>query len=311
MKKENDFIKGLSAYITALCAKKRYSTAKSYQDALNSFRRFSGLGEIPYTFINRELLQRYQAWLLGKGCSLNTVSTYMRRIRHIYNLAVEADEASFIPNLFKGVFTGVESKRKKALPKETLERVIRTEVEDPDLRRVQLAVRLMFAFCGMAFVDLAHLKGENIRDGVLLYHRQKSGSLVQVEIPPEALPLLEELSDGTDAGSPYLFPFLSGRKEGEEAYKEYVSALTRFNGNLGRLAESAGVTAPFTSYTIRHTFATALKERDVPIEVISELLGHTSIKTTQIYLKSFSLERLSAVNRACFESVCGYAQNTG
>ena len=44
--------------------------------------------------------------------------------------------------------------------------------------------------------------------------------------------------------------------------------------------------------------------QDVSIEVISELLGHKSIKTTQIYLKSFSLERLSTVNRNCFESVC-------
>ena len=44
--------------------------------------------------------------------------------------------------------------------------------------------------------------------------------------------------------------------------------------------------------------------QDVSIEVISELLGHKSIKTTQIYLKSFSLERLSKVNRNCFESVC-------
>ena len=76
-----------------------------------------------------------------------------------------------------------------------------------------------------------------------------------------------------------------------------------FNRNLRSLAETCGVGEPVTSYTIRHSFATTLKEQDVPIEMISELLGHTSIKTTQIYLKSFSLERLSAVNRACFESV--------
>ena len=61
--------------------------------------------------------------VVGQGRSLNTVSTYMRRIRHIYNLAVEANEAPFVPNLFKDVFTGVESKRKKALPREMLERM--------------------------------------------------------------------------------------------------------------------------------------------------------------------------------------------
>ena len=67
------------------------------------------------------------------GRSLNTVSTYMRRIRHIYNLAVEANEAPFVPNLFKDVFTGVESKRKKALPREMLERMFNAEYPGWDI----------------------------------------------------------------------------------------------------------------------------------------------------------------------------------
>ena len=96
---------------------------------------------------------------------------------------------------------------------------------------------------------------------------------------------------------------MSGTKTGEEAFREYTSALADFNSSLKELANACGVTEMVTSYSIRHSFATTLKEQDVPIEMISELLGHTSIKTTQIYLKSFSLERLSAVNRACFESV--------
>jgi len=124
-----------------------------------------------------------------------------------------------------------------------------------------------------------------------------------VEIPADVRLLLDELAVCTDKDSPYLFPFLSGKKTGEAAYAEYNGALLRFNCDLRSLAETCGVGEPVTSYTIRHSFATTLKEQDVPIEMISELLGHTSIKTTQIYLKSFSLERLSAVNRACFESV--------
>ena len=186
---ENDFVVGVLTYITCLREKKRYSTAKSYQDALRSFKCFCGREEIPYAYINPDTLLRYQSWLLAKGCARNTVSTYMRRIRHIYNLAVEANEAPFVPNLFKDVFTGVESKRKKALPREMLERMFNAPLEDPSLRRVQLTVRLMFAFSGIAFVDLTHLKWENIRDGILQYHRQKSGSLIQLEIPSGALRL--------------------------------------------------------------------------------------------------------------------------
>ena len=82
---ENDFVVGVLTYITCLREKKRYSTAKSYQDALRSFKCFCGREEIPYAYINRDTLLRYQSWLLAKGCARNTVSTYMRRIRHIYN----------------------------------------------------------------------------------------------------------------------------------------------------------------------------------------------------------------------------------
>ncbi|WP_165154761.1 site-specific integrase [Parabacteroides sp. ZJ-118] len=301
--KEKNFVAGTLAYMSKSRACGRHSTAKSYQDALNSFKRFRGSDEIPYTSIDNATLRLYQSWLQGNGCTPNTVSTYMRRIRHIYNLAVEAGEAPYIPLLFKGIFTGVESKRKRALPAGSLRSLMGAPEVGPKMRRTRLAFSLMFSFSGMAFADFAHLKRENIKDGVLSYHRRKSGSFIQVEIPAGVRLLLDELAACTDKESPYLFPFLSGKKTDEAAYKEYNAALFRFNRDLRRLAKACGVTCPLTSYTIRHSFASLLKEQDVPVEVISELLGHKSINTTQIYLKNFSLERLSAVNQACFESV--------
>ena len=68
---------------------------------------------IPYAYINRNRLLCYQSWLLDKGRSLNTVSTYMRRIRRVYGLAMENGEAPFSRYLFKGIFMGVKSKQKK------------------------------------------------------------------------------------------------------------------------------------------------------------------------------------------------------
>ena len=310
MKKE-DVVAGMLAYIAHLREVGRYSTAKSYLDALRSFKCFCGMEEIPYAYIDKERLLLYQAWLSKRGCMRNTVSTYMRRIRHIYNLAVEVGEAAYIPHLFKNVFTGVESKRKKALPSESLRLLMTSPVTDPQQKRTQSAFCLMFLFCGMAFVDLAHLRKEDIKEGILSYYRQKSGSLIQVEIPAEAQGLLNELAADTTEDSPYLFPFLEGMKTGEDAYKEYNTVLGGFNRRLKTLSESIGIRTRVTSYTIRHSFATTLKEQNVPIEMISELLGHKSIKTTQIYLKSFSLEKLSTVNKLCFESVYNYAPKVG
>ena len=116
---KKDLVEGMRLYIYKLRVDGRYSTAKSYQDALNSFMRFCGLEVIPYIYVNKENLRRYQAFLLNKGCTWNTVSTYMRRIRCVYNMAVEEGLAPYIPYLFKGVFTGIESKRKSGTEKNT------------------------------------------------------------------------------------------------------------------------------------------------------------------------------------------------
>ena len=73
---KKDLVEGMRLYIYKLRVDGRYSTAKSYQDALNSFMRFCGLEVIPYIYVNKENLRRYQAFLLNKGCTWNTVSTY-------------------------------------------------------------------------------------------------------------------------------------------------------------------------------------------------------------------------------------------
>ena len=113
---EKGFVEGVRRYMSQLREEKRYSSAKSYQDALNSFIKYSGTENISYSDINKANLHRYEAYLLEKGCMCNTVSTYMRRIRCVYNKAIEDGDAEYIPGLFQGVFTGVESKRKNPCP---------------------------------------------------------------------------------------------------------------------------------------------------------------------------------------------------
>jgi len=286
---EKGFVEGVRRYMSQLREEKRYSSAKSYQDALNSFIKYSGTENISYSDINKANLHRYEAYLLENDCMRNTVSTYIRRLRCIYNKAVENGEAAFIPSLFKGVFTGVESQRKKSLPLGDLNRMMTVPVKGEKLRKTQLTLCLMFQYGGMSFVDFAHLNRGNIKNGILDYNRQKTGTSMRLEVLDTAEAMYKELAGERGGDSGYLFPFLSGTKNGHEAYLEYNAALSRFNRNLRMLKEVAVIASDVTSYTIRHSFAMALKEQNVPIEMISELLGHKSIKTTQIYLRSFSL----------------------
>ena len=268
---EKDLVEGMREYISLLQKEGRYSSAKSYQDAMNSFIRYSGTDRIPYTYINKDTLRRYEAYLLEKGCMRNTVS----------------------------------------LPLGDLNRLMIVPVKGEKLRKTQLALCLMFQYGGMSFVDFAHLNSGNIKNGILDYNRQKTGTSMRLEVLDTAEAMYKELAGERGGGSGYLFPFLSGTKNGHEEYLEYNAALSRFNRNLKTLREVAGIASDVTSYTIRHSFAMALKEQNVPIEMISELLGHKSIKTTQIYLRSFSLDKMTVVNKSCFENVYNYMPEVG
>lgn len=303
---EQGLVKGIREYMAQLYDEGRFSTAKSYQDALNSFVRYCGTEHIPYVALNKENLRRYEAYLLERGSSRNTISTYMRRLRCVYNRAVDNGKAEYVPNLFRDVFTGIESRRKRSLSLEDQHRLMTAKVGDGELRKIQLAICLMYQYGGMPFVDFAHLRPVNIKKGMLDYKRQKTSTPIRMELLETEERMRKELAGDNLDTNGYLYPFLSGCKEGYGEYKEYNRALLKFNRSLRTLRKTVGIEADVTSYTIRHSFAMALKEQDVPVEMISELLGHKSIKTTQIYLRSFSLKRQTEVNLACFQGVYNY-----
>ena len=164
------------------------------------------------------------------------------------------------------------------------------------VRRAQDMFVLMFLLRGLPFVDLAYLRKSDLRDNVITYRRRKTGRPLSVTLTPEALELLKKYMN-RDSHSPYLFSLLKSGEGTKEAYREYQSALRWFNNSLKELARALHLKSPVTSYTLRHSWATIAKYRGVSIEMISEALGHKSIKTTQTYLKGFGLEERTEVNK--------------
>ena len=104
------------AYIRKLQEEGRFSTAHVYKNAVLSFTKFCTTPNIAFEQITRDNLRRYGQYLYEHGLKPNTVSTYMRMLRSIYNRGVEAGIARFIPRLFRDVYTGVDVRQKKALP---------------------------------------------------------------------------------------------------------------------------------------------------------------------------------------------------
>ena len=262
-----------------------FSTAHLYGYAVSSFSEFLGRDVIMFNDITPEVLRLYEKYLIRTSHSYNTVSTYMRMLRAIYNKAVMAGLAKFVFNLFHKVFTGIDRNHKKALDEPKLKEILTGDVKSPVLKRVQLMAAAMFRLCGMPFVDLQHLDIDSVVDGILKYNRHKTGTSINIPVNRNIRKLITQLSvPNFDLGT-------------EDGYKSYQSLLRKFNAGLKRLAKALNITAHVSSYTFRHSWATNALRHHVPVEVISSALGHADIRTTQIYLKGFNAQEIGKANR--------------
>ena len=289
-------------YIDRLREEGRYSTAHVYKNALFSFSVFCGTCNVSFRQITRESLRLYGQYLYENGLKLNTISTYMHMLRSIYNRGVEAGNAPFVPRLFHEAYTGIDVCQKRALTAAELHRLLFDDPRSERLRRIQDIASLLFQLCGMSFADLAHLEKSALENNILRYNRIKTKTPMSVEVLDSAMVKIDRLRSvrKSQPGCPdYLLDILCGDKsrKDEKAYREYQSALRWFNNSLKELARALHLKSPVTSYTLRHSWATIAKYRGVSIEMISEALGHKSIKTTQTYLKGFGLEERTEVNK--------------
>ena len=244
-----------------------------------------------------ERLKEYEDWLAGQQSSPNTISTYMRTLQAVYNRWMSPGIEGYNPVLFKDVYTKVESRTKRALTAEKMEQLRNTDFSVLTLRQQQVLTYflLMFMLRGMPFIDLAHLRKSDLRNRRITYRRHKTGKLMVVDVPPDAMRLLQKYRDKTD--SEYLFPLLHGGLFMEEHHHRYQETLRHFNRELARLMKQLLPGVSVSSYTARHTWATLAYHSGVPVGLISQSLGHSSIRVTMTYLKPFDAEVIDRINR--------------
>ena len=244
-----------------------------------------------------ERLKEYEDWLAGQQSSPNTISTYMRTLQAVYNRWMSPGIEGYNPVLFKDVYTKVESRTKRALTAEQMEQLRNTDFSVLTLRQQQVLTYflLMFMLRGMPFIDLAHLRKSDLRNRRITYRRHKTGKLMVVDVPPDAMRLLQKYRDKTD--SEYLFPLLHGGLFMEDHHHRYQETLRHFNRELARLMKQLLPGVSVSSYTARHTWATLAYHSGVPVGLISQSLGHSSIRVTMTYLKPFDAEVIDRINR--------------
>ena len=276
-----------------------YGTAHVYRSSANALQAFYGKDHLPFRNLSPELLKQFETHLRARGCSWNTVSTYMRTLRATHNRAVERRLTAYVPQLFKHVYTGTRADRKRAMEHEEIARLLNKSLPpttmSKELKRTKGMFVLMFMLRGLPFVDLAYLRKKDVEGNTITYRRKKTGRTLSVTLTDEAIQLLRENAN-RNPDSPYLFSFLTQKEGTAEAYHEYQVALRRFNQQLILLKEVMGIRSELSSYTARHTWATMAYYCEVHPGIISEAMGHSSITVTETYLKPFRNKKIDDAN---------------
>ena len=231
--------------------------------------------DYPIEIINYKFLDSFDVYLKQEfGNHQNTAWNYHKHLRRVLNLAISMEHIQ--KNPYSKYKVGLKETHREFL---TIEELKRFEEKEIQIERLA-AVRDIFVFAcytGLAYSDISKLNKNHIRKGAdkkqwIIIDRNKTNNRCRIPILPKAKQILQKYEDyPKNQFKRLLLPVLTNQK---------------MNSYLKELADICDINKEITMHIARHTFATSVTlANGVPIETVSKILGHTSLKTTQIYAK--------------------------
>lgn len=283
-------------YINELKEQGRLRYAGMYEVSHNSFIKFNnGSLEVTFNDVDVIWLKKYESWMLKQGLAINTIGTRIRHLRAVFNMAIEhhvIDKECYPFHSYK-VSKISQSPPKRAMCKGDIQRVIEYQGKT-DMERLAIDLFTFSYFtAGINFIDMAMLKHDNIVDGKLCYIRAKTKKQIIIPLQEKSRDIISNYSASSLSRSGYIFPIFSAYHKSEvQRVNRLHKVLAKINRALKHIGEELGLPIKLTTYVARHSFATVLKRAGVSTSIISESLGHSSEKITQIYLDSFEKSQI-------------------
>ncbi|WP_020595918.1 site-specific integrase [Spirosoma panaciterrae] len=294
-----------------------------YRDVQNSLRRFLGEGEdVSFESVTVKFCNEWEIKMRSEGVTEVTLSLRFRTLRAILNKAIANGYSK--PTSYPFARNSAEKNKfqigkfdtkttKRAVSKADIRKIEayqppQTEGKYATLRNTQERLQLakdLFLFSyycgGINFVDMAALKWSNIGTDMdnkprLTYTRQKTGGKFSIRLMPQTLAILERYKPQEVYSSGYVFPILNSalHTTPTQKHNRCSKIMGQVNLDLKTIGIATGIETSLTTYVARHSFATALKRSGVATAVISEAMGHSDERTTQIYLSEFETDLVDA-----------------
>lgn len=255
------------------------NTIKRYKSSLNGLVEFMKKkllkADVKLYELNMMFIESYDTYLkTNKGLKSNTVAKDIKNLFRVINRAVSYKWIN--QNPFKGFSCNYVNPQRSYLTEEEIDILYRKEFRIERLARVK-DIFLFQIYTGLAYSDIEGLTEDSFERGIdgklwVVIRRKKTGTRSSIPILPRAQEILDKYKvDPTCLAEQKILP---------------VYCNQRMNGYLKEIAIICGINKNLTTHLARHTFATTITlSQGVPIETVSKMLGHTDLKTTQIYSK--------------------------
>lgn len=255
------------------------STLQRYETALMHTRDFMkwkyNIPDLSVSKINFKFLNEFEYYLRSvRKCANNSAIKYIKNLGKIVRICLGNGWLTVDPYInYKPKTTKVH---RIVLTKDDLTNITNKQFSIERLEQVR-DIFLFSCYTGLAYVDVRKLKRSEIEKGIdgklwIYTHRQKTDSLSRIPLLPTALSIIQKYDYNAQCiAEDFLLPVISNQK---------------MNAYLKEVADVCGIDKLLTFHIARHTFATTVTlNNGVPIETVAKMMGHSSIKTTQIYAK--------------------------
>lgn len=224
--------------------------------------------------LNKGFLMGFELYLKAdEHIGHNTAIKYIQFLKRVINYGIGMEWLKHDP--FKAFKCTLQPVIRECLTQEEITLIQYKELVSARLTQVR-DVFVFSCYTGLAYADVKKLRHGEITKGIdgklwIQTYRTKTNTRVPIPLLPQALALIERYRAKANPDNAYVFPVPSNQK---------------MNAYLKEIADVCGITKKLTFHIARHSFATSITlSNGVPIETVSKMLGHTNIKTTQIYSK--------------------------
>ncbi len=275
-------------------------TASLYRSAKNFIKAYSG--NITFGQVNKKWLSECEKHAIeSQELSYSTLSMYLRCLRSVFNTAIANGIIKATDYPFARKEAEINKYRikqgigtKNALTTQQIAAISSFQTDSTVTARGRDIFMLSFYLAGINMKDLLLAKWTDIKQGELCFYRQKTirtnskVKSIKTPISEAALNIINRLNPGKKGE--YILPFMVSNPTPYDIRRITQKIIKSTNKALKQIRDSLGI-YELSTYTARHTAATLLKNAGVPISFIGEMLGHSDIKTTMNYLKSFESEQ--------------------